>query len=56
MNDQEIRAKALELAIQTVALFPEKVRVEQLAMDKSPAKVLIGVSMPYQDYLKGKPT
>jgi hypothetical protein len=56
LNEQEIRAKALELAIQTIALFPEEKRVEQLAMDKNPLEVLIGLSLPYQDYLKEKPS
>jgi hypothetical protein len=54
MNDQEIRAKSLELVIQTIALFPEKKRVEQLTMDRDPLEVLIDLSLPYQDYLKGK--
>jgi hypothetical protein len=56
MNEQEIRAKALELAIQTIALFPEQKRVEQLSMDSDPLKVLIALSLPYQNYLKGQPS
>jgi hypothetical protein len=55
MNEQEIRAKALELVIQTIALFPEQKRVEQLSMDKDPLAVLIDLSLPYQNYLKGQP-
>jgi len=53
MNDQEIRAKALELTIQTIALMPELKRTEQL-MQGNPADVVIGLSQTYQDYLSRK--
>ena len=56
MTDQEIKAKALELTIQTIALFPEAKRVEQL-MQGDPAEVIIQLSRAYQNHLvrKGQP-
>ena len=53
MSEQEIKVKALELTIQTIALMPEDKRVEQLLMGK-PAEVIIGLSQDYQDYLRQK--
>jgi hypothetical protein len=53
MTDQEIRAKALELTIQTIALMPESKRIEQLSKG-NPAEVIIGLSHAYQDYLGRK--
>ena len=50
MSEQEIKVKALELTIQTIALMPENKRIEQLGKGK-PAEVIIGLSQDYQDYL-----
>jgi len=54
MTDYEIRAKALELTIQTIALMPEIKRIEQLSQGE-PAKVIIELSQTYQNYLKAQP-
>jgi hypothetical protein len=53
-QEQEIRAKALELTIQTIALMPEDKRTEQLKQGE-PAKVIIELSRSYQNYLKDQP-
>ena len=54
MNEQEIKAKALELTIQTIALMTDEKRNEQFSQD-DPAEAIIGLSRSYLDYLQKKP-
>ena len=51
MTDQEIKAKALELTIQTIALMPEKDREKQLSQG-DPAEVIISLARSYLGYLQ----
>jgi hypothetical protein len=46
MNEQEIRVKALDLTIQTIALMSELDRFAQLKRG-DPTKVIIDLSMGY---------
>jgi hypothetical protein len=50
-KEQEIKAKALELAIRLVSVFPEADRINQLNQGK-PAQVVIDLSLDFQNYLK----
>jgi hypothetical protein len=51
MNEQEIKAKSLELTIQLVSLLPEKKKIEQFEQGDL-TQVIIELSRDFQDYLK----
>jgi hypothetical protein len=53
MNEQELRAKALELTIKLVSIFPESKRVEQLQLG-DPSQVIIDLSQDFLNYLKNR--
>jgi hypothetical protein len=55
VTDQELKVKALELTIKTIALMSEKDRFNQLSRG-NPVKIIIDFSLDYQNYLKGEPT
>jgi hypothetical protein len=54
-KEQEIRAKAIELSIATLALFPDEKRQEQLAKWQSqgvdPYQAMIDVSKFFADFI-----
>ena len=52
--EQEIKAKALELAVKTLALLPEQKRLEQFKNCR-PEEAIIQISLPYFDHLKDRP-
>ena len=54
-RDEELRAKALELAVQTLALLPEAKRLEQFQKLR-PEDAVIQISQPYLEYLKDQPS
>ena len=49
-NDQEIRAKALEIAVQLFALLPEETRVKLLG--NNPQKSVVDTAYFFDKYIK----
>jgi hypothetical protein len=55
MTEQEIRIKALELAIQTIALLPTEARVKFLSADNNKVQQnVINTSRIFEEYIRGE--
>jgi 2'-5' RNA ligase len=57
MDDQEIRAKALEITIRTISAFPQEGRTKMLASDGNKAQQnIINMSRVFEEHIRGKTT
>jgi hypothetical protein len=55
MNEQEIRAKALEIAFKTFSLLPEAKDGERLKEQRlTEPEAIIAIAENFEDYIKGK--
>jgi hypothetical protein len=56
MNDQEIRAKALEITTQTLLALPPEVRMTFLSGDGNKTQQnIINMSRMFEEHIRGKP-
>jgi hypothetical protein len=57
MNEQKIRAKALEITIQTILALPPEARLTFLKGDGSKVQQnVITMSRIFEEHIRGKPT